>query len=153
VSTPLPRRFALVRPATDDGRSAIGVVAFGVAFSDGHIVLRWNGAHPATSNWESLADMLAVHSRDESTTIQWIDAPATEPEDWQPHTGRGRRARRHAMIEPPAPVAAAEVPESAANGFSRPLDSVDAPADEPDLPPAARPPGRHRRVSQVEQPV
>jgi hypothetical protein len=65
----------------------VGVVAFGIAFSDGHVVLRWCSSHPATSTWGSLEDMLAVHGRGEATSIQWIDAPATELED-APGVGR-----------------------------------------------------------------
>lgn len=96
VTAVLPRRFALVRHVDYTGVSGVGVVAFGIAFSDGHVVLRWCSSHPATSTWGSLEDMLAVHGRGEATSIQWIDAPATELEDVPGVSRVGRRARRRA---------------------------------------------------------
>jgi hypothetical protein len=37
----LPRRFALIRHVDYTGVSGIGVVAYGVTFADGQVVLRW----------------------------------------------------------------------------------------------------------------
>jgi hypothetical protein len=81
VTAVFPRRFALVRHVDYTGVSGVGVVAFGITFSDGHVVLRWCSSHPATSTWDSLEDMLAVHGHGDATSIQWIDAPATTLED------------------------------------------------------------------------
>ena len=69
----LPRRFALIRLVDYTGVSGIGVVAYGVTFADGQVVLRWCSNHPATSMWNSMDDMLAVHGHGEATSVEWID--------------------------------------------------------------------------------
>lgn len=98
MTTVLPRRFALVRHIDYTGVSGIGVVAYGIAFSDGHVALRWCSIHPATSLWESLEHMLAVHGHGEATSIQWIDAPLRDLEELPGTSGTGRRARRRAAV-------------------------------------------------------
>jgi len=98
VTTVLPRRFALVRHIDYTGVSGIGVVAYGITFSDGHVALRWCSTHPATSIWESLEHMLAVHGHGEATSIQWIDAPVRDLEELPGTSGTGRRARRRAAV-------------------------------------------------------
>jgi hypothetical protein len=148
----LPRRFALVRRVDDAGVAGVSVVAFGIAFSDDHVVLRWCSAHPATSAWNSLDDMLAVHGN-EDTGIQWIDTSSAELDDLATASRQGRRARRRALrsddeAEEPA---ALTVPDLPANGFQRPPDPTESAADT--AIPASRQPGRHRRASQVEQSV
>jgi hypothetical protein len=70
----LPRRFALVRHVDYTGVSGIGVVAYGVQFGDGHVVLRWRSRHPSTISWASLDDLLTVHGHGDGTTVQWIDS-------------------------------------------------------------------------------
>lgn len=154
MSAMLPRRFALVRHVDDNGVLGAGDIAFGIEFPDGHVVLRSGPAHPATSSWASLDDMLAMHGRDESTGIQWIDPPSSDLEELSELAGSGRRARRRAAVidREPTAVAATALADSSANGFSRQLDSADAPTRESaPLPP--REPGRHRRASQVDEPV
>ncbi|HEU0214963.1 MAG TPA: hypothetical protein VFR13_12805 [Jiangellaceae bacterium] len=96
VTVVIPRRFALVRHVDYTGVSGVGVVAFGMVFSDGHVVLRWCSSHPATSTWGSLEDMLAIHGHGEATSVQWIDAPAPELEEVPGASRVGRRARRRA---------------------------------------------------------
>jgi hypothetical protein len=149
----LPRRFALIRGVDHDGVARVDVVAFGVAFADGQVVLRWCSAHPATSNWNSLDDMLAVHGLGRGADLQWIDPPATDVEDFSPAAGPGRRARRQAAAlseRESAPVTA--VADPSPNGFPWPLETTETPADEPAAPPP-RQPGRHRRAGQVDQSV
>jgi hypothetical protein len=143
----LPRRFALVRHVDHTGVAGVGVIAFGIAFSDGHVVLRWCSAHPATSSWDTLDDLLAVHGHDEGTSIQWIDAPTSELAGFPPVTGPGRRARRRAAMtdRASAPTPATMAADPSANGSA-------GPAGEIALPPPQQP-GRHRRISQLEQPV
>lgn len=96
-----PRRFALVRHVDYTGVSGVGVVAYGVRFADGHVVLRWCTEHPATSMWDSLDDLVAVHGHGDGTSVQWIDQPDDKlqhvAEAVQPHRPRrGRRARQPA---------------------------------------------------------
>lgn len=90
----LPRRFALVRHVDYTGISGVGVVAYGVVFADGHVALRWSSDHPATSLWNRIEDLMAVHGHGEATSIEWLD-PATDVfEPRSSTTARGRRARR-----------------------------------------------------------
>ncbi|HEX6335412.1 MAG TPA: hypothetical protein VFZ85_00515 [Jiangellaceae bacterium] len=95
----LPRRFALIRHVDYTGVSGIGVVAYGVTFADGHVVLRWCSNHPATSMWNSMDDMLAVHGHGEATSVEWIDAPHGDLEGFPGPRG-GRRGRRRANRTP-----------------------------------------------------
>lgn len=141
----LPRRFALLRQVDYTGVSSIEVVAYGIAFADGHVAVRWCTEHPSTSIWTSLNDLLSIHRQPDDVTVEWIDTPARD----RTETG-GRRARR-----PVSPIA-----NGASNG--QPTDArsdVAAPAAAParpsaaDAPGSAHPPGRHRRPRPVEQPI
>jgi hypothetical protein len=145
----LPRRFALARHVGD----ADEVIAFGVAFTDGHVVLRWCSKHPATSAWNSLDDMMAVHSHHVDTIIQWIDALPTELNGLTAVAGHGRRARRLVRSDEEAAASAALImPDSPANGFQRPMDDATEAAVDVSVT-APGQPGRHRRAGQVEHSV
>lgn len=98
----LPRRFALIRQVDYSGVSSTGAVAFGVAFADGQLILRWTSRHPATSIWSSLDDLLAVHGGDE-TSVEWIDTPYGDIEEIPTTTSTGRRGRRRAAETTPEP--------------------------------------------------
>ncbi|HEX6234624.1 MAG TPA: hypothetical protein VFZ63_15965 [Jiangellaceae bacterium] len=125
----LPRRFALIRHTEYTGVSGIGVVAYGVAFSDGQVVLRWCSAHPATSMWNSMEDMLAIHSDGEATSVEWIDAPHGEIENFL--VDASRRGRRRAG-DPSAPDGA----EPAARNTHEPPAEPVAQRARPDAAPA-----------------
>ena len=127
VTTVLPRRFALIRHVDYTGVSGIGVVAYGIAFSDGHVVLRWCSAHPATSVWESLDHLLAVHGHGEATSIQWIDAPVRELEELPGTSRTGRRARRRAALR--AGASHAKAPEAGPDS-TRAVEPADEPTAE-----------------------
>lgn len=108
------RRFALVRRVDPSGVSGTGVVAYGVQFADGHVVLRWHSRHPATSLWGSLSDLLLVHGHDGATTVRWIDAETTEaveatviPHPRQPWTEASEAPELSASLLPVPPVEAA----------------------------------------------
>ncbi|MGH8775485.1 MAG: hypothetical protein ACRDWI_10035 [Jiangellaceae bacterium] len=126
----LPRRFALIRHIDYTGVSGLGVVAYGVAFSDGHVVLRWCSSFPATSVWNSLDDLLAIHGHGEGTSIQWIDTPLRDLEDL-PETSRvGRRARRRAAARASSSAVGTPAPSGPPAG---PATTPDAePPDPPD---------------------
>jgi hypothetical protein len=128
----LPRRFVLIRHIDYTGVSGIGVVAYGVTFADGQVVLRWCSNHPATSMWNSMDDMLAVHGHGEATSVEWIDAPHGDLEGF-PGTGGGRRGRRRAnrTAVPGTGPGDDEKPSSSPDLPRRPVDrdttSVSAP--------------------------
>jgi hypothetical protein len=68
------RRFELHRDVDESGISGTGVVAEGVEFSDGTVVLKWIvGAHRSTVLWESLAAVHAIHGHGGKTKICPID--------------------------------------------------------------------------------
>ncbi|HEX5996698.1 MAG TPA: hypothetical protein VFY84_16275 [Jiangellales bacterium] len=129
----LPRRFALIRHIDYTGVSGIGVVAYGVAFADGQVVLRWCSNHPATSMWSSLDDMLAVHGHGEATSVAWIDAPHGELEGF-PSTGSGRRGRRRREDRAANPGTGSADDEKAPDSAElprRPVDSDSSPVPAP----------------------
>lgn len=75
-------RFLLVRHTDATGISGTGVVAEGVEFSDGVVVLRW-GAPPGNPGhgWPTsvvfhdrgVASVEAIHGHGGSTCIEWMD--------------------------------------------------------------------------------
>lgn len=69
----LPRRFLLVRERDVTGVSGTGVVAFGVCWPDGGVVLHWRTGRASTAVYTSVADVEAVHGHEGATTIDWVD--------------------------------------------------------------------------------
>ncbi len=67
------RRFFLKRNADVSGVSGIGVVAEGVRFTDGRVVLMWLRPPHAISVYGSIGEMLGVHGHEGSTTLMWLD--------------------------------------------------------------------------------
>jgi hypothetical protein len=55
------RRFQLVRYVDPSGVSGTGIVAEGVQFTDQTVTLRWCSGRPATTVWNGIDDVLAVH--------------------------------------------------------------------------------------------
>ena len=68
------RRFVLWRHEDVSGVSGTGMVAEGVEFSDGRVVLRWRGSHPSFTLFKSVQDLVAVHGHQGRTEVQWVDA-------------------------------------------------------------------------------
>ncbi len=69
------RRFVLHRDEDVSGVSGTGIVAEGVAFSDGTAVIRWTAAYRSTAVYRSIADLEAVHGHGGATRIVWLDGP------------------------------------------------------------------------------
>lgn len=88
----IPRRFLLVRDADITGISGQGIVAEGVAFSDGTVALRWaqtdvaqhkeRGVRPTTVLHDSTQSVEALHGHGGATRIQWLDWPPTKHGRW-----------------------------------------------------------------------
>lgn len=73
----MTRRFQLIRDVDETGISGTGVVAEGVQFSDGRVVIRWV-AHDepylrSIVVWDDLAGVEAIHGHGGLTRIDWID--------------------------------------------------------------------------------
>ena len=74
---PTFRRFHLVRDVDVSGVSGTGVVAEGVAFTDGTACLRWCSAWKSTAVYEAgMPSVEAIHGHDGATRIVWLDQPA-----------------------------------------------------------------------------
>ncbi len=67
----MTRTFTLDRDVDISGVSGTGVVAEGVQFSDGTVVLRWRGEHASTVVWSSVESALAIHGHDGATRVVW----------------------------------------------------------------------------------
>ncbi len=88
----LPRRFQLDRDHDVSGVSGTGVVADGVEFEDGAVVVRWRGERPSTVVWPDVASVEAIHGHGGATRVRWVDLPPgrgvqprwswPEGEDW-----------------------------------------------------------------------
>jgi hypothetical protein len=72
------KRFHLIRFRDISGVSGAGVVAEGVQFSDGRVVMRWitNSVHSIVIH-ENIRDVEHIHGHNGATQIRWID------EGWQ----------------------------------------------------------------------
>jgi hypothetical protein len=68
-----PRRFWLVRHHDVSGVTGPGIVAEGTLWSSGAVALHWPGHPRSTSQWGSLAELLAAHGHGGWTTVEWID--------------------------------------------------------------------------------
>lgn len=69
------RRFVLNRDADLTGISGTGVVAEGIEFSDGLVVLRWLGDTKSTVVHDSIDNVIAIHGHNGFTQVMWRDAP------------------------------------------------------------------------------
>ncbi|WP_216852795.1 hypothetical protein [Phytoactinopolyspora halotolerans] len=143
-----PRRFALVRHVDYTGISGVGVVAYGVVFADGHVALRWCSDHPATSLWNSIDDLIAVHGHGDGTSVQWIDSATDRLHEAMEamEAPRGGRRRKGAIVdEVPRQPSAPQTPEETIP--ETPPPPPDEPFDEPAVPAPRHGGGRHRRRS------
>ncbi|WP_447643153.1 hypothetical protein [Nocardioides zeae] len=68
------RRFELHRDADVSGISGTGIVAEGIAFTDGTAVIHWTvGEHHSTVVWPSVESVEAIHGHGGATRIVWAD--------------------------------------------------------------------------------
>lgn len=67
------KTFHLQRETDVTGISGTGVVAEGVEFSDGCVVIRWvTGAHRSTVQWDGgIEDVYAIHGHGGATQVVW----------------------------------------------------------------------------------
>lgn len=67
------RRLELHRDRDVSGVSGTGVVAEGVEFTDGTVVLRWLSDYASTVVWPDLAAAQWVHGHDGATRFVYLD--------------------------------------------------------------------------------
>lgn len=67
------RRFSLYRYQDVSGVSGSGMVAQGVEFEDGTVVLRWLTPLKSTTIYSSMATLVQIHGHDGRTEVFWYD--------------------------------------------------------------------------------
>lgn len=66
------KNFELHRDVDETGVSGTGVVAEGVEFSDGVVVVRWRGEHASTVVWsKGIASVQAINGHGGKTRMVW----------------------------------------------------------------------------------
>jgi len=76
------RRFYLVRHEDITGISGTGVVAEGIEFSDGQVVMRWlpagtsrpEAVRPTTVLHEDIDSVIGLHGHNGATQVEWVDS-------------------------------------------------------------------------------
>lgn len=66
------RTFNLVRKEDVSGVSGTGVVAEGVEFHDGQVVMSWFGRHHTIEVAPNISDIEAIHGHEGRTVIEWL---------------------------------------------------------------------------------
>ena len=69
------RRFELHRDEDETGISGTGVVAEGIEFSDGMVVVRWKSDWPTSVVFHDrgVESVLALHGHGGKTRLVWVD--------------------------------------------------------------------------------
>lgn len=70
------RRFQLERLVDISGVSGTGIVAVGVLFPTGRVVMQWLGPTGSIIVHESMDNLMAVHGHGGATRVIWIDEEA-----------------------------------------------------------------------------
>lgn len=107
------RTFELHRDSDASGISGTGVVAEGIEFGDGAVVLRWvAGTHRSTVCWDSIADVVAIHGHGGATRVVWtthhgLSLDSGDMHPWLPGCtlleGHGGRCRVAVLVGPRNP--------------------------------------------------
>lgn len=67
------RRFLLERQEDLTGTSGTGIVAEGIEFSNGTVVLHWISQLMAINIYDNIKVCIELHGHDNRTSIKWID--------------------------------------------------------------------------------
>ena len=67
------RRFLLRRDEDVSGTSGVGYVAEGLEFWDGWCAMHWRTPINSTTVYRNIDDLLAIHTHNGKSTIEWID--------------------------------------------------------------------------------
>lgn len=71
-----PRRFVLNRTKDHSGVSGVGVIAQGVEFANGKVVISWLTPISSLGFFDSISTLDAIHGHEGSTEVVWEpDAP------------------------------------------------------------------------------
>ena len=75
------RRFLLLRSEDVSGTSGVGIVAEGVEFSNGQVVMHWISQLDAVSVYANVRTVTSIHGHGGRTIVHWVDE---EDEDYCP---------------------------------------------------------------------
>lgn len=67
------RRFLLIRDEDVSGVSGTGIVAEGVIFSTGKVVLSWCSDYRSVTVYDTVSDLETVHGHQGRTRTEWLD--------------------------------------------------------------------------------
>ena len=67
------RRFIVYREEDVNGASGTGLIASGIEFPDGMVVMRWQTDVNSTKIFDSVDDLREIHSHGGKTEIRWVD--------------------------------------------------------------------------------
>jgi hypothetical protein len=67
------QRFHLLRIEDETGTSGKGVVAEGIKFTDGTVVVRWMSSTPTTVVHDDIESVLKIHGHGGKTQVVWKD--------------------------------------------------------------------------------
>ena len=65
------RKFELVRAVDVSGVSGTGIVAEGIQFHDGQVVMSWFGQHHTIEVSPSIDATIAIHGHGGTTVVRW----------------------------------------------------------------------------------
>lgn len=66
-------RFLLKRVEDVSGTSGTGIVAEGVEFSNGQIVLHWLTQLDSVAVYANMKTLIAIHGHEGRTKMEWVD--------------------------------------------------------------------------------
>jgi len=81
------RLFVLVRAEDVSGVSGTGLVAEGVEFTDGTVVMRWLRRPYGVAFYASIRDVMAVHGHGGKTRVKWLENGYRRGERWSEASG------------------------------------------------------------------
>ena len=67
------RLFKLRRIVDASGVSGTGVIAEGVEFSHGEVVLSWLTTHRSIGVYPNVKEMVNIHGHEGKTVVEWVD--------------------------------------------------------------------------------
>jgi hypothetical protein len=82
------RMFLLIRHQDLTGTSGTGIVAEGIEFSDGRVVLRWTRPPCSMGFFEDIGQVQAVHGHSGATDIHPIESSMVIPTQPFPSPGK-----------------------------------------------------------------
>src|SRR5258708_2359947 len=75
------KRFYLERTLDPVGISGTGVIAEGVVFSNGKVVIQWLTEYQSIGIYDSISDVLSIHGHNGTTSVVVIDVDQEDSEE------------------------------------------------------------------------